>query len=50
MIFDTQGLRVFLLFGQRDHLRRDVDAYHVGGPPTLEAATAHPVTASQIED
>src|SRR5947208_14772574 len=50
MIVDDKGLRVFLFVCGPDHLRRDVDAPHVGGPPLLEEATTHPVAAGQVKD
>jgi hypothetical protein len=49
-ILDAQGLRVFLLLGEPDHLRRDVDTHHAAGPPLLEATTTHPVATGQVKD
>lgn len=48
-ILDAEGLRVFLLLGERDHLRRDVDAHHAGGAPLLKASTTHSVAAGQVK-
>jgi hypothetical protein len=35
-VLDAQGLRVFLLLGKADHLRRNIDANYTGGTPLLE--------------
>jgi hypothetical protein len=32
----TRGLRAFLLLGEADHLRRNIDANYMGGSPLLE--------------
>jgi hypothetical protein len=49
-VLDPDRLGILSLLGQRDHLRRDVDAHHARGSPPAEQAGAHPVAAGQVEN